>query len=492
MVIDYNQWLETGEFNLSALLGDLNVAHDPEVLNLFNLLGLVGGLPASVADASIYVDPVSGSDTDGSGSAAKPWASLWFLDTLPRKIDHSYKILLASSVAINGGAVLDFSFGPNGSLSFVGVGAPTVVSGPFTVATTGTIGSNAGRFIQMTGPIGADPSNNFVMATSGADSGNVQAIHSLAAADTIAVLEGALSGIGPADTMNIVRPTVKLTVENLVCACRNGDSYSADINNGGRLNFVNLQLEITNSVDTKAQSLLIDNTCAQSMSFVQLVPPDAGTFVIKSDLNTQSPLDSIIQTDSASGISNIVSEGTIPTPAGMTIQDIGKNYPMVALGGTIQWLGTRGRIDLRKTAELRNISAEWINAFFAFTGMYKILTQGHKPGDGSGGALEANSCRLSIRGLIAFDSDNIVTIYNNSDITIWESGADPVYSTITGYAFWFGGVGRVEMQDGGALLVGGTNAINFNTVSPAVPAALPAVGLMETDSQLSMVKRLGV
>jgi hypothetical protein len=491
LVIDYNQWLSTGEFTLSTLLGSLNKAHDPEILNLFSLLGMTGGLPASVSAQTIYVDPVAGSDTTGAGTAAKPWASLWFLDYLPRKINHSYKILLVSSASIVSDVVLDFEFGPEGSLSFVGVGAPTVVAGPFTIATTGAIGANVGRFIQMTGPIGADPSNNFVMATSGAESGNVQAIHSLAAADTLAVLEGALSGLGAADTMNIVRPTVKLSVRNLVCSCRNGDSYASNINDGARLNFVNLQLEITNSGNTKVQSLLINNTCAQSMTFVQVIPPDAGTCVIRSDLNTQNPHDSIVESDSGSGVLNIIDTGTTPNPAGMTISDIGKDYPVIAEGGKIQWTSTRGRIDWRKNAELRNVSAEWINAYSSFAQCYKVLLQGTTPGDGSGGALEANSCKLSIRGLIAFNSDNIVTIRNNSDITIWESGADPTYSTITGYAFWFGGIGRVELQDDGALLVGTTNIINFNTVTPAIPAALPAVGLMETDAQLSMVKRLG-
>lgn len=199
----------------------------------------------------------------------------------------------------------------------------------------------------------------------------------------------------------------------------------------------------------------------------------------------------MVESDSGSGILNIIDTGTTPNPAGMTISDIGKVYPVTAEGGKIQWLSTRGRLDWRKNAELRNVSAEWINANSACAHCYKVLTQGTTPGDGSGGAIEANSCKLSIRGLIAFNSDNIVTIRNNSDITIWESGADPTYSTITGYAFWFGGIGRVELQDDGALLVGATNIINFNTVTPAIPAALPAVGLMETDAQLSMVKRLG-
>ncbi len=491
LVIDYNQWLSGNDFTLDTLLGDLNKAHDPEILNLYSLLGMVGGLPASIANNTIYVDPATGSDITGTGAASKPYASLWFLDTLPRKINHTYKIMLVSSASILDDVVLDFNFGPNGSLSFIGVGAPTVVAGPFTVSTTGVIGANVGRFIQMTTPIGADPSNNFVMATSGAENGNVQAIHSLAAADTIAVLEGALSLLAPADTMNIVRPTVKLSVRNLVCSCRNDDSYADNINDGARINFVNLQVEITDSGNTKVQALLVNNTCAQSMTFVQLIPPTSGTAVIKSDLNTQNPHDGAVESDSASGVNNIVDTSTNPTPAGMTIQDIGKTFPVTAEGGLIKWMSTRGQLNWRKTAELRNVSVQWINAYAACAHMYRVLTQGTTPGDGSGGALEAYSCKLSIRGLIAFASDNIITVRNNSDLTVYESGRDATYSTITGYAFWIAGVSRIEMQDDGALLVGATNAINFATVNPTVAAALPAVWSMQTDSQLSMVKRLG-
>jgi hypothetical protein len=491
LVIDYNQWLATGEFTLSTLLGQLNKARDPEILNLFNLLGMVGGLPASVSDMSIYVNPVTGSDITGTGTASNPYASLWFIGTLPKRIDHSYRILLSSSIAPNSDMILDFDFGPFGSLSFIGVGAPTTVAGPFTVATTGNIGANAGRFVQATAPIGADPSNNFVMMTSGVDINKVAGIHSLAAADTISVLEGALSSIAPGDTMNIVRPTVKLTVRNLICCCHNRAAYASDVNNGSRLNFVNLQVEITNSANTELNCLVIDNTCSQSMSFVQLIPPDAGNALIRSNLNDQSSKDSALTTLSTSGISNLHPYTTDPTPAGLTIQDIGKAYPVTAEGGMIKWVGSRGRIDWRKTAELRSVSAEWINAAYVNSNLYKVLVQGTTPGDGSGGAIELNTCHVQIRGLIALNSDNIITVRSNSEITVSETGADATYSTITGYAFWIGGIARVEVDDDGALLVGGTNVINFVTVNPTVPAPLPAVWSVADDTQFSSVKRMG-
>lgn len=491
LVIDYNQWLSTGQFTLTTLLGQLNKARDPEILNLFNLLGMVGGLPASVSDASIYVDPVNGSDTDGAGTVTKPWASLWFLNTLPRKIDHNYRVLLVSSVSTLNDVVLDFDFGPNGSFSFIGVGAPTTVAGPFTIATTGNIGADAGRFVQATAPIGADPSNNFLMMTSGVASGKVSGIHSLLAADTVSMMEGPLALAAPGDTMNIVRPTVKLTVKDLICSCRNDAAYTSIVNDGARINFVNLQLEISNSANNKINSMVIDNTCAQAMSFVQVIPPDNGNARIKSDLNTQNPTDLLVASLSGSGILNISDFDADPMPAGMVIQDIGKNYPVVAEGGSIKWLGSRGRLDWRKTAELRSVSAQWINAANVYSSLNKILVQGTTPGDGSGGAIELTTCRAAIRGLIALNSDNIFTIRSNSEVTITESGRDATYSTITGYAFWIGGIGRIELDDNGALLVGATNIINFATVNPTIAAALPAVWSMATDAQLSMVKRMG-
>ena len=110
-------------------------------------------------------------------------------------------------------------------------------------------------------------------------------------------------------------------------------------------------------------------------------------------------------------------------------------------------VGSRGRIDWRKTAELRSVSAEWINAAYVNSNLYKVLVQGTTPGDGSGGAIELNTCHVGIRGLIALNSDNIITVRSNSEITVTETGADATYSTISGYAFWIGGIARVEVDD---------------------------------------------
>ena len=80
LAIDFEQYEKgLGEFDLSTLLGQLNVAWDDELRDLYRLLGTVGGLTESIAETEINVNPATGSDITGTGSADRPYASLWFI-----------------------------------------------------------------------------------------------------------------------------------------------------------------------------------------------------------------------------------------------------------------------------------------------------------------------------------------------------------------------------------------------------------------------------
>jgi len=127
LVIDYDRWSHgSAEFDLSTLLGQLNPAHDDEILDLYRLLGTFGGLETSLGDVSIYVDADNGDDQTGTGSSDRPMASLWFVPYLPRKINHFYRIILMSDIDMSGvnGQYLDFdqNIGSGGCLTLAGYG----------------------------------------------------------------------------------------------------------------------------------------------------------------------------------------------------------------------------------------------------------------------------------------------------------------------------------------------------------------------------------
>lgn len=491
LVISYNEWLKGNGFHVSKLLGELNASHDPEILDLYRLLGLVGGLPASIQDVDIYVDPDTGSDDTGDGTESKPYATLWFLPSLPRRIDHTYNILLKEDLTYVGTLMLDFEFGADGYLSFIGVGAPELIEGPFEIAATDTLEGGFGRYFRMTTPFALDYSNEFLMAIDGGSSGQAQAIHSRHAADTVITLADSFNSISVGDNMNVVRPSVTLGVGNLSCNCQNRTGYSDIVRDGGQLSFINLKVQINQGGNVAKDSILINNECSQLMSFVQIIPPNNGSWRVteKAELNTQSA-----QVLSASlsdcGVTNINEYSSSQQLAGLACQDTGKSYPLT-VEGMARWASNRGIIDITKNGCVQNVSAERFRVTSAVARAISCLVQG-RSNAGAGAGIEVLSSTLDISGLIVLNSENAVTILRNSNISLSGAGADAAYSTMSQYGIYFVGVGTVEIRDSGALLTGAVNGVYFATVNPGIAGAIPAVLGFSTDAQLSSLKRLGV
>ena len=127
--IAFHEWQQSGYFNKTTLLNDLNELTQDELVDLNTLLGELGCYESTQEVMTIYVDPTNGSDVSGDGSATYPYASLSFLDTFPREIDHNVRVMLLSDLDMGVDPLnLNFTVGPNGCFSLIGRAAPTTVT----------------------------------------------------------------------------------------------------------------------------------------------------------------------------------------------------------------------------------------------------------------------------------------------------------------------------------------------------------------------------
>jgi len=94
--IAFEDWRIDGEFELATVIDSLNVAHDPEIYALNDLLNFLLAGDSTVADRTFYVSP-TGSDVTGLGTVARPFRTMDFLEySLPKKIEHEIRVILGA------------------------------------------------------------------------------------------------------------------------------------------------------------------------------------------------------------------------------------------------------------------------------------------------------------------------------------------------------------------------------------------------------------
>lgn len=496
LVISYNEWLNGNGFHLEDLLGQLNSANDTEILNLYRLLSIVGGLPATIMSMVIYVDQTNGSDDTGDGSKANPYKSLWFLPAMKSmRIDHSISICFLTDYTEGDlSIVLNHEFGPLGRFIFSGVGDAEVIESPLTVLATATDPTGLMREIQFTGAVAADPTSEFIQQLTGDASqvGHAAAIFHWAAADTIYILADAFPLLAGTDTMAVVRPPITLTLRDITLNGRNDTGYSATTYNEPHYSIINLRLATSHAGDA-SDAIVIEGNAAM-MSFVQIDPPAAGNWRVNAPLNVQN-LYNLYVAYAESNITNISDPGTMANQniAGVSVQDTGSTYPLISKNH-VRWVTSQGGLVMREGAIIEKCAVEIYSLCSdrppACAGQINDCLALGTTSIGVGSGVQTKNARLEIAGLMVIGGDNIITIVGLSDIIV--SRIDNTYSTITGYGVYFSGSGRVELQDDGAMLVGATNAIYFATVNPAIAAAIPAAFGWANDAQSSTVKRLSV
>ena len=246
-VVAFEAWRISGTFDRSVLIDAMNDAHDDEVRDLYRLLASVGALPVTIGDLEYNVNQDTGSDITGDGSAAAPYATMWFLDYLPQTIRHHVRILIHSDHSEYNINTSRFTFEKEGFLSFVGVSAPEVLS-------SGHIVSAVMQYynaVQFTAPVALEEALAGGWWLQEMTAGAFQYwAHPILTnkADIIyyPVGDGTALTPNPGDSMRIIRPALELTIENVIL----GHSASADRQGGAygastRVTFCNLRIDVT-------------------------------------------------------------------------------------------------------------------------------------------------------------------------------------------------------------------------------------------------------
>lgn len=452
--IDVQAWREGGEYDLGNMLQQLNFVNDTEILDLYRLLGAVGGLSASIADVTYHVNPHAGSDMTGTGSAARPYASLWFFDNLPRRINHRYRILIGADVGtgvsmIDWDMVLDFTFGgPNGSLSIIGVGVPDIISDNHEVDNTWVLGGGGGLAIQATFPFGPFTEGWFLMGKTGSAAGIATPIHAVAG-DTIIVprIPWLTHGLAAGDLLSVVCPRNDLAVHSLHGECKGPIAHWNYDNLGAPLSIVNLTVSLSNDGpgNVMLEKLTWKNSCKSLISFVRTTTDPMGEKAIFSngDLNTINSDDDQISVLAACNVTNLNNglTGLTPEACGYCLAGSSTTENISVENCTVHAIDTHSAITVLGRSEIWHSLIGRLVSRQAQFRIYGCVVDGHTGGplDDYGGIELYDSIGLADFCTVLV-SDNCFSLQGNNKIRIHMCGSDITMSTISSAGIWAGGV----------------------------------------------------
>ncbi len=212
LVVNFNEYLAGGQFNIQGLLGQLNAINDPEIIELYRLLGIVGGLDVTVADMDIHVNAITGSDETGDGSATNPYATLWFVNSLPKKLKHRIIIYLQTDIVCNDTLCFDQTIAhTNGQIFIVG-------RKPYLVTKTVSINSvinHQARYI-INGTNTTSDYNAFVHFRTGIHQGKCFPLLDNDGAGNYQIPYHISGPPAPGDIFDVVVPDTRLTLAGLI------------------------------------------------------------------------------------------------------------------------------------------------------------------------------------------------------------------------------------------------------------------------------------
>lgn len=479
--------------SLSALAGEMNAVHDTELYNTVAFASRWGQTRASLTHESYYVDPINGSDVDGNGRDTAPFASLWFLKHLPDRIDHHYRILITENLSVDS-IIINSKFGVDGSLSFIGQAAPTVVLAAQGLSAV-TARAGAVEFTMPAPTLAAGSlRNSFLRMVTGAHAGATAAIinNTDRAIWTLASFSGTLN---PADTFEVINPAITITAKKIVVS--NPDPWMIYGNKGSRTAFVNLNIDIS-ATDVTTPIAIHDQGCSlwSFTRILQLSYFNRGSVDISGRLNTEASADTQLLTLSQSNVSNLSqsiaaggsSAGLIvycepPAPGDLAkvlvhdcrslvallcrdvIEFEGQNYCEIGASGVA--LVKSGNTSLFK----------W--AFFA--------DDAHTPVqliEGMFKSLSLESC-TAINALAAPIFAEVWSGYLRL-LTI-----DRVGAAFGAYGIDVRALGQILLENDPSAIAGTTAAIVWHTTAGPATAAFPGTNSTETDALGSFCSRLG-
>lgn len=495
LVIDWDRWRRgVSEFDLETLLGQLNQQHDTEILELLQLLGVVGGLEFTFQDMNIYVNATTGSDVDGTGSVDRPFASLWFIKTLPRTILHNVRIILQTSIVETDGLCFQFNIQGDGTFSFIGQGNATVLETGLEISAVNNTFAVTGLYIEPTAVYSADRRLTFLRMTSGLEATNCVPVfmddHTVPEILTPRI---PISTAAATDNFEFILPSITLTVPFMTFKCSMPENASTTNHRNIRVCIANMQIQIAN--DYSENPILIDNSGPMLISFVRILENTTGlqhTITAKSDINNGNAYDVDLETYIDGDVGNINNDlsGFVPSCAGLIIfSDISSEPIYARKEANVYCVTSRHPIQMHNAATLQYGAFRWIELEYGSLFVNTILTDGHVV-SGQAAAVECNICTAKIENVDVIDSDNCVTIFGISEIAIENIRRNVLLGAVSGYGIYFAAPGRVELDDAGTGTSGTTGEIAWGTLSPLGTSALPGAYLSQNDGQQSLVKRL--
>lgn len=500
LVVDYQQWSNGGEFDLATLLGQLNVAWDDELRDLYRLLGHIGGLDKSVQNEQIYVNPATGSDTEGTGSSGQPYASLWFLPFLPRVILHDYRILIFGDVNHGGILSVDHSFKDNGCLSFIGVGAAV---DPYSGVLDGTISGHA-NFNSTTMEIQASLAPQitghryFIKMKDGPEINHAAPLVDLSVGSSL--LDARANPLlnvnnGNAYTYIIPAHTVTITGANIHAQSgHNAASHDVLLNTSlaTRINFVNLNIDCDSPTDEKYA--FITAGAPVGFWFVRLlVTPDEENVVFLNDVNRFNPVADPLSLENASlsGITNtFLAINGLADSAGLAIvnrdgDEFSWNDAVVVLekNARVNCVDCMGRWIVRNTAsEIWQCSGGTFDVYSSHLRAINVLAH---PKQNGGGEM----CVQARMANIWWDTGVVGTCDNGFDLTSsWlRMGVESRFSSCVN-GCQMKGLSKVQMQT--AWLGQVTTGADIDFPEPGIPTTspFPGAGAVATDGIENSVK----
>jgi hypothetical protein len=274
--IAFDEWKNTGVFSLETLLGDLNELSQDEIALLGQLASelLACQTDYSISDTEIWVDAINGSDLDGNGTESKPYKSLWFLPFLPRVIRHHYRIVLMSSIVVDK-IDLNITTEGDGSLSFIGAGAPeTIASYVLTVVAPLLVTAGGVRVaydLQTAGPLAPDQYwGDFLYFVDGNCAGCAVPIHSNSATDfRVHNIKGSTTPT-MGDTVQVIRPSIKITILDNLHISQSGSIVTRS-GKKQRVGFYNLVLDGSTTPSVTLDDFFYFDCHDMGLSFVKII-----------------------------------------------------------------------------------------------------------------------------------------------------------------------------------------------------------------------------
>lgn len=484
----------SGYFSIETLLGELNEVSQDEIAFINTLLGRMGCIDGqTVAEMTIYVDPTNGSDVEGDGSSSQPYASLDFLkhSSFPKFINHPVRILLLGDFETD---LLTFNqvLGKDGSISIMGVGAPTVLTtsagaGPFTLTgSTGYVTPAAAFKFTVADTFGVDELyGKWIRFETGDCAGQVLPVHSNTANDLWTRYGWTtLPSIG--DTFRIVEPARTIQAQTWNLECQGPKNVNDPNEEASRFNLYNLKIDIRGAFN-KENQFVARNSVTTQLSFVTLIydNTDYSFCRLECDINQNKSYDTSGAALAASGISNldagILGTGTncgllLYRTDGISVGFV--EFRIQGAANQIAAIDARGLCQVAtRMDQLTRCGLGIVQSYYgASCGFYLNLLTGYAGSSSidlySAGPWHVDVCYFEAGGnMFRIKFGQLRVVVGN----IVKGG------TFTGHGFRFDeGAGAVVVNADPAALVGTGGAIHFNGGVGTV--AFPIADAMQTDS----------